>query len=455
VNRTIVIITLATLSFQLFVFYRRLSIKSLAHPGFYFAIIWWIAVISQYILFSTDWPFFPYPEFVDELNFYVAFTSFCFILFLILRDRSHVNLNGLTFYFDSNKTYTFLVRVTFIGALLKLIFIWASLGVGFELGAIRIAYTKDKLGVVGGENILYSLISYLNFFYPVVTVLAGYFFGLVIQKRFSPVRSTKLLLLPMVITLIYTISIGGRNPLAIGLKYYLMGFSLSVDIKLIKNTKRKIFRYLLFISVFFIAFTTIISDQRSRIAGQTEFSSTFSSSILKSTSGIMEYMGAHYWGYQLRNNDTFDPNNIGYGYYTFNGLLDIKLPFSQYLGFNIDLGKLMGVKNNVLEYRYLYLNDFIGYYTTRSIYLDMKMDFGYYGTYFFILLFTYYSQYIFDQIHNKATISAIAIIPYFFCFNYWASSNFQSIYAVGVYNYILVFWLYGVMARKFSPQICR
>lgn len=449
-DKFIFLVTLISLTLQLVFFYKRLGLKNFAHPGFYFAVIWWVAVISQYVIILTisDWPFFPYPEYVNELNIYVSFTSFSFTLVLLFSNLKKSELSSVSFNFLDHKIYTIVVYITFLGAILKLLFIWNELGVGFNLGAIRLAYTEDKGGVVGGDNFLYSLILYMNYFYSVITIIAGYYLGLLIQKKPSPVASKWLITLPMVITIIYVFSIGGRNPLAVGIKYYLIGFSLSLAHEIASNVKLRILYRTILISIIFVIFTTFVGDQRSKTAGHSTFSSNFQSSLLQSTSGIMEYMGAHYWGYQLRNNDTFDPNRLGYGYYTFNGLLNLNIPFSRYIGLNTNLSQTVGFENNVLDYQYLYNKGFVGYYTTRSVFMEMKMDFGYTGTFFFIFLFVLYTHYIFRKIHVKNTVNLLSLLPFFFCFNYWASSNFQSVYAVGIYNFVLIFWIYGLLLSR-------
>ncbi|WP_428109518.1 O-antigen polymerase [Caldisericum sp.] len=431
-------------------YYRKLGIKLLLHPGTYFGFIWLTAVISQLILELSGIKFLtPFPEFVNEMNVLVIFTGICFIFIIFLTPNYFRFNHKIKILFINKSLYKIVSYLTLFGATFKLVYTWYMLGVAWNLAEIRVAYAA-KRGYFNDTVSLFSLLSYMNFFYTVISIIAGYCIGLLFQFKRAPIRSRWLLSIPFVVTIIYTLTIGGRNPLAYGIKLYLFGFALSLVPQTVRILSRKLIIYIILGVFSFFLFTTYVAEQRDEVAGNISFSQYLDNTYLKPFSGIIQYMNAHYWGYQLRRFDSFDPNNLGYGKYTFYGILNFRVPFSNAL-FGTDISILdffSDLSYNKLDYFALQADGREGYYTTRSVYLEMICDYGQIGIFVFILVFVFLTNYLYILIEKRRLISVISILPLFFVFSYWSSSNFQSVFATNVYGPIISFFVYDFLNKK-------
>jgi oligosaccharide repeat unit polymerase len=425
--------------------------KMFLHPGFYFAGIWVIAVPSQWYLTIEEIAYIPYPEYVDELNIFVSFTALCFIIFANFGTKTKKQNGAELSFLRSKRFYSFLLYLTLTGALLRLFKSWYFIGINFNIGQVRLAITGDLNQLQQGSSLIDSLSSYMNIFYPIITILAGYYLGLKVQRKTGFINSNWLIFIPFLITIIYVMTIGGRNPLAIGLKLYILGFAFTLQYQVLDRVKKKIWIYFIAAFLAFGLFSTLVGNQREQLAKGYTFSGGFSdninSKVLKNFSGIMEYMGAHYSGYQIRRHDTFDPNKLGYGYYTFNGLFNFSVPFSSLVGLRGTLGDFFGFEENELKYSRLAELDKPSFWTTRSVYLEMICDFGVYGIFGFIFLITFYTHRIFLKLTKRRFNKALNFIFFYLIFTYWSSSNFQSNYSNNLLVVFLGFWGFDFLQK--------
>lgn len=53
---------------------------ALLSPGLYFGVIWVLGVLGVIVYDSVGILKTPYPEYIDELNSFIAFTGFCFLI---------------------------------------------------------------------------------------------------------------------------------------------------------------------------------------------------------------------------------------------------------------------------------------------------------------------------------------------------------------------------------------
>jgi len=447
---TIFLITTILLIVLLISYYKIWGMKMLLHPGFYFAMIWVIAVPSQWYLMKLKIALIPFPKYIDELNIFVAFTAFCFLIFSFQgRNKNTIQDIELNFLY-SKKFYKILLYVTLAGVSFKFIYSWLYLGATLNMGETRLAYTKDLIHIKRSFNTLEILFSYMSMFYPVITILAGYYLGRMIQKREALINSYWLLGLPLLITFIQVITIGGRNPMAIGIKYYLFGLAFTMSYYLNNRIKRKYILYALMVILSFGSFSSFVNNQRMVAFGATRNVQKVSDNVLiNNFSAIMQYMSDHYWGYQLRRNDSFNSSQLGFGYFTFNGIFLTEIPFSSLIGFQGNLGDILEFEENRLDYKRLARLKKDGFYTTRSVYIEMICDFGQKGIFLFIILFTYYSNRLFINVSNRKFQKPLNLFFLFLCFNYWASSNFQSVYATGIFITFIIFWLFDLLQKMF------
>lgn len=429
-----------------------LRFRCLIHPGFYFAVIWLISTLSQWYLITLDFAFLPFPQYVDDLNVFVLFSSIFFSFWVIVyssRIKSSPKSLGFA---DHPRAYIILSYVTLFAAFAKVIYIWMSLGIYFNLGAIRIAITDKSQGAenynVGSGSVLYSFINYFNFFYKVVAIIAGYYFcKKFVLKESVPVTNFQIAI-PFIVSILYVLAIGGRNPLAEGLKLYLFGIALIIPYKVGAALGAKLLYRGLLLASFFLIFTTLVADQRAVSRGTDSSIRLYESNFDKLMSGMYDYMSSHYWGYQLRMNDSYDPQRLGYGYYTFEGFYVLQLPLAQYHGLEGTAANFFGIEENRIDYWYLFQRDMPGYFTTRSVFLEAVMDFGKTGVIVFLFLFTWYSTWIVARLNSKKFDSTRSLFFLYLCFAYWGASNFSPSYTTKIELLFLMFLLYDFLVSQ-------
>ncbi|MCF8427098.1 MAG: oligosaccharide repeat unit polymerase [Bacteroidia bacterium] len=417
----------------------------LYHPGTYFWVIWVISTISQYLLVILDIALIPFPDYINELNKFIILTSVFFAIWVLIYPfKPYMTEKPFKFQINNRRFKIFLI-ILVVGAVLQLIYTWYKLGVtSLNLAEIRQEYTKDKSAYLGTKvDFIFSIIKYLNFFYLPLTIFCGY----LLAKRYLLNKSfgipTKFLLIPLYVTILYVLTNGGRNPLAVGLKLYFFGFAFAIPYYLNSIQKKWIYKRILIASIVFISISTLIADSRYDNAGQESFSSKIENPYIAFFSGLIEYMGAHYWGYQIRSDDSFNSEKLGYGFFTFNGVFNAKPPLGKFYGFDKSLGELLGFEENPIDYFVLWENEKEGYFTTNSIFLGIKFDFGFFGGVVFLLLFSWLTHKIFLNAQSQTSISMISILWFYLIFNFWASSNFQSVFASNIIETIIMFILFN------------
>jgi hypothetical protein len=448
-TETIFIVTIALLFLLLLLYYKQFGLKLLLHPGFYFAAIWLFSVPSQWLLMDNNIAFLPAPEHIDELTTLVGFTALCFILLTFWGKKKVRSRDSKLSFLNTGKYFKALVYITVIGAIVKLAHALIFLGASLNMGATRMAYTRDMQQVYRARSIFEILTSYANLFHPIVSILAGYYIGLKLLRIKTIVSSAWLLSLPFLVTILHAITIGGRNPVAIGIKFYLLGLAFAMPWHLSMKAKVRILGIAAIMAVFFGLFVTMAGSQRAQISDEELMTKQLESPLLVAFGGMFEYMGAHYWGYQLRREDTFNENNLGLGYHTFNGLFQLTLPFSSLFGFTGNIGNLFGYQESPLSYAALHQADKPAYFTTYSLYAPMVCDFGIPGSYLFIIFFTIYTHWLFLRLFSKKHRTALSLFLFYLNFEYWASSNFQSRYGDSIVAPFLVFFLFDLLQSLF------
>jgi oligosaccharide repeat unit polymerase len=444
-NNSLFIIAFIVLIFQFFIFYQKLGIKMITHPGIFFATIWLFSTFSQKLLMNLDLVFISDIESINEMNVFVITTSVFFSLWiLIFKYESYDYKKNFNFHLNT-EFYKKMLLIIVAGSFFQMLYTWYSIGVtSFNLALIRDLNTSDKTNYFGSQSDpILSFLKYTQFFYPVLTIFSGYYVGLkyIINEKIE--FKSNYIFIPLLVSFIYVLTSGGRNPIFVGVKLYFIGLCFTIPQLLSDQKRRWILKIVSLLVISLTLFSTLVADSRSEYNEADSFSKNFDNPILSNMSGFIEYMGAHYYGYQLRNKDTFNENKLGLGYFTFNGLFTITMPFSNYIGLDKNLGDLLGFDENPIDYFYLWENDKEGYYTTNSVFLDLKLDFGFIGTIIFLILFTLYTHKLFLKTQNKSTIGVFTLFWFYLCFNFWSASNFKSFYGSGLVSSFIMFWLFS------------
>lgn len=393
--------------------------RSFAHPGFFFAVLWLVSVISEWYMIIIDYASLPFPEYIDELNVYTAFTSLCFLVVSLIGSeysKYPIIIDVIT----NKRNYILLMCCSLFSAMVQFMLAGATL----SFGSNRINTTDGLMHINRQATIWDSILSIMMSPLTFLSLTMGMSLAQFITKQRPIFKNYLLIAMPFLITLIIALTIGGRNPVIMTIKNYLLGMGLCLPFIVNEAIKRKLIVLVVSSIVFFSLFSTLVANERS-IVNEINVKE-YDSSVASSFSGIMEYMSAHYWGYQLRRTDFSKGDNLRYGVATFYGLGNISVPFSASLGLNGNLWDLVGIDYDPLE---TYKSGEVGFYTTSTIYALLVRDFGVEGTYIAIIIIVFITQMIFINLFKRRTLSILSLLPIVIVFSYWASSNFNSGFA--------------------------
>ncbi|MDD8020940.1 MAG: O-antigen ligase [Acidobacteriota bacterium] len=407
--------------------------RVLSSPGFYFGLIWSLGVLGTLLFNSIDLLLEPYPEYINELNILIGFTALCFI-FLTKKGRNKVNESGIDIqYFANYRIYHLLSLILLIIIIIE----FFKNGASFNMGRSRDRSHEIQISLI--TNYIISLSCPLSIF-------AGYMIGFYLTNRNKLIYIIKKISLffPLIGNLFFSITIGGRVNIIYSLIHYAIGASVCFPIRLkIKIEKNIIFVFILsFLLVnMFITAVSLQRDEYYQSESIEYIMLKTKNPLLAIIYGPIEYVVSSYNGYQFRRVDAVDKSSLGLGKYTFNGFINWTLPFSSQIGMgDFSIAK----KLNIYYYNqetYDYQRPL--YYTTHSCYLTLIKDFGFYGSFIFIMLLTYIAHSLFVKIQNKKPIRySVQFYWYILFFQYWAQSNFygslsQSI-LLPLYGFLIV-----------------
>lgn len=390
--------------------------KAFVHPGFYFSGLWFVSVISEWYLVKMSYASTPYPEYIDELNIFAAFTSLCFIITSFI-GRGFSKLSFSIRIVSDTKLYLKLMYIVF-GATL----------VNFLVSGATLSFGQNRMNLVsdlGHINRSFSILDSLLVILTSPLVFYSFTMGQELVKKIIGNGSGRYryfyILMPLLITIISSLAIGGRNPIVKTIKDYFFGVGTGIDISVNKKIRNRLLMIIVVSVVGFMGFSTFISNDRAETYGSNAHD--YDSAFASFSSGVMEYMSFHYWGYQLRRTDFSSGANKTYGVATFYGLGNLSIPFSSSIGLKGNLWSLFGVDYDPLD---VYKAQVDGSYTTSTIFSLLVRDFGANGTFFAIVLIVIMTQLIFLRTLQVARRSAMSLIPILCVCGYWASSNFNS-----------------------------
>ena len=140
-NNILFSIAFTVLFIQFFVFYYKIGIKMILHPGTFFAIIWLFSTFSQKLLMEYDLALVRDYESINELNIFVIVTSIFFSLWMLLAKYiSYDYKKSFNFHIDIELYKKFLILML-IGAFFQMIYTWYSIGVtsfNLEIGRAHV-----------------------------------------------------------------------------------------------------------------------------------------------------------------------------------------------------------------------------------------------------------------------------------------------------------------------------
>lgn len=436
ITELILIVTI----FRIVALYRY---KSLFNSGLIFCVTWVLSLPSYYLISNIN-PISEaiYPEFVDELNFFILFTASCFLYTTFIGKRRDFERSRLDLE-NFNRFYKPLVLFGFLSVLVY----WYLSGASFSLAGNRADYVKkitENFTSGRQEGGIYSILSiFMSILIP-CSVYMGYALSKWVfeGRRLPPLFW---LVLPILSYFLYSAAIGGRNPLFLCFKYYIFGFGIGSSFSPVRDNLRKT---LLCLIVFFIGinlYSTFVAKDRASYQKYDQGTERFWADypLLGSFSGLVEYLSFHYIGYQYRRVDYVD-DKLTYGTKTFGGILKYKLPFSSLVGVDSKLGDFFDKKNLYYLQDIMY-SDRSFSVITASTYLLMYDDFGFMGSLIVILALVLFSQRLYHRFLSGNSYKFIHILPVFIMWIFWSNTIFDSYFSTE--NFVAV--LYPILIIDF------
>lgn len=406
--------------------------RAFLSPALYFGAIWALGVLGVTIFHPVGLLYEPYPQYIDELHILVSFTALCF-LFWTKKGRKAVNDKQIQLNFTFDSVYVFFSILLFLIALYDFI----SLGGNLNMAQARqnVHEIQDSRSVIigYGHTLLIPLSVYGG--YKLVSFLSS---GI---SLFSP--KMLFFILPLLSGFIFSVDVGGRVDVVYSFANYFLGMALYLPLHTSVRRYKRVFVWIVLGAFMVTFFISGVANQRDLYGKgyntDAEIYLTEESPVLGALYGPVSYVVSSYSGYQLRRVDAVDPNQLGYGMYTFNGFINWTLPFSGLIGLgDFSIAKTFGIYYYNQE-TYDYQREL--YYTTHSCYIPMIKDFGFWGSLICIFFLTLISHNAFVAIQKRKSLEyACSLFFYILFWNYWSRSNFY-----GTLSSTVLMQLYGFL----------
>lgn len=429
---TIAFISLIVLAIGVYAQLTVWKARALMSPGFYFSVIWGLGIIGVIIFKSLGILVEYIPKHIDELNILVAFTSFCFTLF-VKRGRNRVSSEvSINIEFISS---TQLFKILSVFYLLLSVYVFFTEGSGLDFATAR-----DSMHTTIENR------SFLVGYFRILSVPLAIYAGSRLVKLLSHSKRVSIttyiyLMLPFLADTLFSFTEGGRVAMVYSMLMYVVGGAISLPI----NFNFKLYKKVLLNAVIFIIMLNVIISWIGSIRADKYDDKV---NLVKKELGPMSflygsisYIQTSYLGYQYRRDDAVDLNNLGYGKYTFNGFINWELPFSARFGLeNSSIAHLLGIYYHNQE-TYDFTRDY--YYVTHSAYIPIIKDFGFKGAFIAIFFIVFIAHSLFIKIQKRNEIKYATTFFFFYLFfDYWSRSNFygslSSSILIPLYSFLLI-----------------
>lgn len=442
-NINIAIISLSLLVILLVYQISIWKIRVLLSPGFYFALIWSLGIISLLLFKVVGVLIETYPEYIDELNILLGYTAVCFIV-VSKFGRKRIVMDSIVIdYIKSNKLFKFLSFFYFFISL----YVFLVEGSGLDFASARNSIQKTI------EN-RSALVGYFRLLSVPLSIHAGskltnYLLGFIKIKK----GDFLFFILPFISDTLFSLTEGGRVAMVYSMLLYLVGAALSVPLNFNSRVKFKIIFYGLIIAYSLNLMISWVGSVRSKADGTFAVTQLFEEKLgyFSFLYGSMQYVNSSFIGYQYRRVDAVDNSRLGYGIYTFNGFINGQIPFASRFGFeNASIAKALDIFYFNQE-TYDFSRDF--YYTTHSSFIPIIKDFGFSGSFFAIFVIVVISHYFFVKIQSQSIIKkSLSFLFYFLFLFYWAKSNFYGTLSesilIPIYSFLIIDFFNNLIHKK-------
>lgn len=407
--------------------------RCLISPAFYFGVVWSLGVIGNMVFDSAGLLVKLHPEYINELNGFVAFTAFCFLLFTRVGARG-VRRDAIVQIHFIRKYSLFNLLSLLLLAVAVATFVKA--GASLDMGQSR----EDMHDNVENQS---AIVGYVQTVATPLSIFAGSVCaGLMAGRLRLSVPQKLLTFTPLLANLFFSLYLGGRVNFVYGAIDYLVGFCLAMQIKENARVSGKVIRWAVAGFLVLNIFITAVAWQREQHYGNAHYERVVRDNVALAVAyGPIEYVNSTYIGYQCRRVDAVDLDHLGCGMYTFNGFINWTIPFSDKLGIkDVSIAKVLDAEYDSQE---TYDFERVYYYMTHSCYIPLVKDFGVYWIYVVIFLLTLLSHLLFVNVQSYRVINrCVGLFFYYLFFNFWLRSNYYGTLSnsilVAMYGFLII-----------------
>lgn len=431
-NISLAIITLIILLITFLYQVKTWKVRVFLSPGFYFSIIWILGIIGLIIFRSIGILIETNPEYIDELNILVSFTSICFILFTKIGvnkiNKSIININ----YIVSFRLYK---NISLFYLILGL-YVFYIEGSGFDFGKAR----DNMHATIENRSVLVGYFRLLSI--PLSIYAGSKIIKYILNIEFKTKTNIFFLSLPFITDVLFSLTEGGRVAMVYGIQLYIVGAVLTIPLNFNIKEKKKIIIYGILIALIINIMISWIAKVRAESDGNINKTEIVKEKLgaFGFLYGAIEYVNSSYIGYQYRRVDAVD-EKLGYGQYTFNGFINWQIPFASRFGIDdVSIAKSFDIYYHNQE-TYDFTREY--FYVTHSSYIPIIKDFGFTGAFIAIFFIVYLSHYFFVEIQKNSEIKRSYYFLFYYLFMiYWAKSNFYGTlsdsFLVPLYGFLIV-----------------
>lgn len=442
------ILFFATL-FIFFVMWKKYGVRMILHPFSVFLVTWLPTFIAIPLFSVMDSSAFLFNESAVKtlLSFYLFNLFTIYISFFIYRvdaKRKLLDINIIA----PKQLYNGLVLLLFVVNIIRI----SLAGFSADISANREMEVDIAIQInqTGRASLFYSITSIVNsLLTPLMIISARNILSKLMYR--GKYNLSFFDVIPFSIIVTNTVIGGGRAGIISAFILLIFGVMLFYNYQVPFRifAKKAILAVFVILSVFSL-YSTYVADQRAERRGRTNYVYVIQNEKLMFLNGVIEYSFWHVLGFQYRMLDTFSDKPDGLEGNTFGFFKNLTLPFASQFGMNNNLGSILGIK----DAKKIKVDKAEN--ITATVYFNLYDDLGYVGTLIAILIFTFFTQYLFKWLILSKIRHVISLAFYIFVFNLWRSSWFHHV--VGSINFVSLYVpyvIYELLVKFFYQKVKR
>lgn len=415
----VIVVTTLILLFKLY------GWRFVLHPASSFLVIWILSIMSFVLFQSLGGDYLIYhEEYLNELFGFVGFTAACVAVVNLFTFRKiktkSIDINFNYYYTKLDKLIV--VFVCAIGIIRLL-----ALGTT-DLVSIRAEHVEETVQIMkGGQKAIFDMVlGFILMFNLPYLLMSGMVFGdLMLRGRLRKIPW--IYLLPFMTELVTTIYMGGRHNLVTAIMVLFIGILPVIlsDVRRIHIPIKKVLGISIVLLISFSLYSTFVQSVRQEANKGHSYTIWDQNPYLSPFSGLLNYLLAHYPGYQLRRSDSYT-EELEPGHRTLDGLRYFEVPIvSNIAGVSISPNLFLPDKKEVPKLIGEERESLLWSNTTATVYRLIIDDYGYFGAFIAIILFVILTQIVLIKFIKHGIRNLMYVVPFYLAHILWFDSIFS------------------------------